>query len=189
MSHGTEGAVRAESSLFELCRIASEEDEVKSRKSRKVLSSENRAKCIWTMSSREELRWKQMFFSHTDRTDHTDFIYCPAEMKEIKEIIFDHGLSEWYGYYISRRTEGAVRAESSLFELCRIASEEDEVKSQIAQKGFSDGFIEGGFSIYKNELLSYFSHHQWLIHLAEWIRVWISLKSLWERAFNTFPIN
>ena len=78
MSHGTEGAVRAESSLFELCRnsrtmfaypepFASEEDEVKSRKSQK-------------------------FFCHTDRTDHTDFIYCPAEMKEIKEIIFDHGL-------------------------------------------------------------------------------------------------
>ena len=67
MSHGTEGAVRAESSLFELCRIASEEDEVKSQKAQK-------------------------FFCHTDRTDHTDFIYCPAEIKEIKEIIFDHGL-------------------------------------------------------------------------------------------------
>ena len=50
MSHGTEGAVRAESSLFELCRIASEEDEVKSRKAQK-------------------------FFSHTDRTDHTDFVF------------------------------------------------------------------------------------------------------------------
>ena len=40
-------------------------------------------------------------------------------------------------------------------------------KSQIAQKGFSDGFIDGGISIYKNKLLAYFSHHQWLIHLAE----------------------
>ena len=50
MSHGTEGAVRAESSLFELCRIASEEDEVKSRKSQKL-------------------------FCHTDRTDHTDFVF------------------------------------------------------------------------------------------------------------------
>ena len=88
MSHGTEGAVRAESSLFELCRIASEEDEVKSRKSQKVLSSENRAKCIWTMSSREELRWKQMFlFSHRSHRSH------------------------WF-YLLSRRPEGAARAES-----------------------------------------------------------------------------
>ena len=67
MSHGTEGAVRAESSLFELCRIASEEDEVKSRKSQKYL--------VTQIAQITQI-----------------YCLCPAEMKEIKEIIFDHGL-------------------------------------------------------------------------------------------------
>ena len=129
MSHGTEGAVRAESSLFELCRIASEEDEVKSRKSRKYVV--------------------------TQIAQITQILYLSlADIAEIAEILFfrSHGN---HGNYFRPRIDRMIR----ILYLSR--------KSQIAQKGFSDGFIEGGFSIYKNELLSYFSHHQWLIHLAE----------------------
>ena len=49
--------------------------------------------------------------------------------------------------------------------------------AQIAQI-FDDGFIEGGFNIFNNEFLPYFSHHQWLIHSARRISVLFYLKSI-----------
>ena len=142
MSHRTEGAVRAESSLFELCRIASEEDEVKSRKSQKVLSSENRAKCIWTMSSREELRWKQIF-SHTDRTDHTDLLFMSRRNEGNK------------GNYFRPRIDRMIR----ILYLSR--------KSQKSQK-FFDGYIDGGRCIFENKLSPYITHiNAWFILKSE----------------------
>ena len=74
MSHGTEGAVRAESSLFELCRIASEEDEVKSRKAQKYLVTQIAQITLILFIVPQKSQRAQILFC-----------LCPAERKEIKE--------------------------------------------------------------------------------------------------------
>ena len=85
MSHGTEGAVRAESSLFELCRIASEEDEVKSQKAQKL-------------------------FCHTDRTDHTDLLFMSRRNEGNKGNYFRPRIDRMIRIlYLSRKSQIAQK--------------------------------------------------------------------------------
>ena len=123
------------------------------------------------------INYSLIILCHTDRTDHTDFIFISRRERRERR-------SHWF-YLLSRRNEGnkGNYFRPRIDRMIRILYLSR--KSQIAQKDNPlDGFIDGGISIYKNKFLAYFSHHQWLIHLTEWIRVFHFFEELLRASFQ-----